>query len=749
MDIFYKRPLSLILCILLGGFCLFSLLPKNFILLGFLLLLLFILLIAPRAGGRWVCLFAISALLISLLSAALYPTYFRLNERFSGTVKVEAVVTEVYSSSYNEAILDIRTKRIDGSACGAHKLKMYLTPSEAQGLSEGAIIRFDGKFLPFENSGSFDAERYYASRGFSSQVSPSSKIEIIGHRNYIDFDHLRELIARKTIMQSGEESASLFIALFTGERDLLSENLRLDFTRLGINHVLALSGMHLAILSALLEKLLCRISLGKKPRLIIIAAIVLFYMAMTGFSASVTRAGIMLVLTSITYHLSSPRDSFTSLCIAVFLIVLAEPYSITDLGLWLSALATLGVIAAAELGRRKYKRWCYRPEPREKRILRRILTAVLVTLFAINATLLLSVSSFSGISPLSVVTTPVFSFLAEIYIYLGLAALVTGSLIPIGILLQPMYAITAGLASFISEWEGAYFSSSFTAVKIIIVISTIAFFSFLVLKFRQKILCVAVVISILISVFAVAGTLTLSERSREILTYRIDERSECILMRAEETLAILDLSCGTASSEYTLRSALEDAYTVEAEYLVFAYYTANLPEKAEAAAGAFLTHRIYLSRPRNEKERRLADAVEAVLENSHTELCYYTDSIEIKLGDFTLTRLYASEYGDGAPRSAMTVERDGETLLYLSSGIMEDKTGADVALDATKFCEHLIFGMGGKSYKTDYIFSAMHDGIKTLILAGQRLRLTQDALAYYENDGRKFYLRPDRVDFLP
>ena len=97
----------------------------------------------------------------------------------------------------------------------------------------------------------------------------------------------------------------------------------------------------------------------------------------------------------------------------------------------------------------------------------------------------------------------------------------------------------------------------------------------------------------------------------------------------------------------------------------------------------------------------------------------------------------------------MTVERDGETLLYLSSGIMEDKTGAEVALDATKFCEHLIFGAGGKSYKTDYIFSAMHDGIKTLILAGQRLRLTQDALAYYENDGRKFYLRPDRVDFLP
>ena len=310
------------------------------------------------------CLAAILALLISLLSATLDPIYFRVHERYDGSVKIEAVVTDIDSSRAYETTLDLKTKRIDEVSFGSYKLKMSLSPYEAKGLSAGSVICFEGELLPFESSGSFHAEAYYASRGFSARVSHVGEIEIVERRAVLDFGYLRELIARKTVMQSGEEAASLFIALFTGERDMLSENLRLDFTRLGINHVLALSGMHLAILSALFDKLLRLLLLGKKPRVLLLGAIVFFYMAMTGFSASVTRAGVMHIITSLTFLLASPRDSFTSLCFAVFLIVLVEPYAIRDIGLWLSALATLGVIEAAELCRRKYKRWCYRPEPR-------------------------------------------------------------------------------------------------------------------------------------------------------------------------------------------------------------------------------------------------------------------------------------------------------------------------------------------------------------------------------------------------
>lgn len=749
MDIFYKRPLSLILCILLGGFCLFSFLDNDLLPLAFVLLLLICLLLSPKAGGRTVCLLAAFALCISLLAATIYPIYFRVHERYRGTVKIEAIVTNLDNSRPYETVLDIKTERIEGDRVGAHRLKMSLAPDEAVGILLGSVIVFDGELAAFESSDDFDAESYYSSRGFSSMAIVGGDIEITGREKIPDFGRLRDLISRKTVLQSGKEAASLFSALFTGERDHLSEDLRLDFTRIGINHVLALSGMHLAILAALLDKLLRVMGLGKKPRLLLLSAAVVFYMAMTGFSSSVTRAGIMLIITSLSFLFSSSRDSFTSLCVAVFLILLVEPYAYSDISLWLSALATLGVMEAANLGKRKTKRWCYTPEPRGKGILRKLLTGAGITLFAMSATLAISAFTFSGISPLSIITTPIFSFLAEVYIYAGLAALALGSFIPIGMILPPIYRIIAESASSISEWDIAYFSSDFIAVKIMAVISAMVFFTFIVIKVRQKIVGAVIAVSFLVVTLIVSGSLTMTERGKDGLLYHADDGCECILMRGDGELALLDLSSGIARSKYTLQDALGEVNAVEVDHLVFAYYTTNLPEKAEAAASAVLTSKIYIPFPKNDGERAIADEVAVLLEESHSTLCYYTEDVGISLGEFTLTRLYASEYGDGAPRGVTSIERDGEKLVYLSSGIFEDNAGSSVAENAIATCEHLILGSGGKSYKSSYVFSSKLDDLKTLILSGKRMTLTQEALIHYDENGADFYLRPESVEILP
>ena len=749
MDIFYKRPLSLILCILLGGFCLFSLSSGTFAVVGFLILLALSLILSKRTGGRLTSLFAVSALLLSLIAALLYPVYFRVHERFAGRVEVVAVVTDITETEYNGRSLDLKTVRIAGRRAGTHRLKMNLTESEAADFSIGSVIAFEGELLAFESTDGFDAEAYYATRGFAARAIADGDIETVGHKNLPDFGFLREAIERKAVYQSGKEAASLFCALFTGERDHLSEKLRLDFTRIGINHVLALSGMHLAILSALLEKLLRVLGLGKKPRALLLVLAVLFYMAMTGFSASVTRAGIMLIIVSVTFLCSSTRDSFTSLCVAVFLIVLAEPYAVSDLSLWLSALATLGVIAAASLGRRRQRRWCYRPEPRGKRRIRIILTSAAITVFAISATLAITALTFPGISTLSIITTPIFSFLAEVYIYAGLAALAIGQLLPIGRLLPPIYAITSGIADLFSDWKWAYFSTDFTAVKVLVIISSMVFFSFIVFKFKQKILCALAILSMLIATLTTAGVLTTAEHWRDRLLYYSSDGCECILMQSCGELAILDLSSGRAPSRYTVLAAIKQLNAMEVDHLVFAYYTTNLPEKAADTATVALTHRVYLPRPKNDAEREIADEVTRALADSHAEICYYTEDIGLTLGDFTLTRLYSSEYGDGAPRGAAAIERNGESLIYLSSGILEDSAGATVAQEAISSCSHLILGSGGKSYKKSYTFASKLAGIKTLILSGKRLRFSQEAFAFYEENGTSFLLHPESAEILP
>ena len=123
------------------------------------------------------------------------------------------------------------------------------------------------------------------------------------------FDNLRERLSRCVTLFSDSESGALVSALLLGERDLLPDKLRLDFKRIGISHILALSGLHLAILSLGVGKLLSLLKVKKKARLVIIILFILIYMALTGFSVSVCRAGIMIIVSTCFFNSSRPTSA--------------------------------------------------------------------------------------------------------------------------------------------------------------------------------------------------------------------------------------------------------------------------------------------------------------------------------------------------------------------------------------------------------------------------------------------------------
>ena len=64
--------------------------------------------------------------------------------------------------------------------------------------------------------------------------------------------------------------------------------------------------------------------------------------------SSVVRASFLLIINATLFLIAKTKDSFTSLCIAVLILVLIEPYAVFDLSLWLSAFATLGIVSFSE-----------------------------------------------------------------------------------------------------------------------------------------------------------------------------------------------------------------------------------------------------------------------------------------------------------------------------------------------------------------------------------------------------------------
>lgn len=176
-------------------------------------------------------------------------------------------------------------------------------------------------------------------------------------------------------------SAGLMKALLFADKSDLSPTLRSQFADLGVSHLLAVSGMHLSILIGFLSVIADRLSLGKRAASLLLTAVTLGYIALTGFSPSMLRAGGMVLLLYLSRLVRRRRDSLTSLFAALFLILLISPESALDPALLLSFSSCLGILLLAQPILRIYAR--RRKKSRFR--LWRALSSFVVTSFVITA----------------------------------------------------------------------------------------------------------------------------------------------------------------------------------------------------------------------------------------------------------------------------------------------------------------------------------------------------------------------------
>ena len=155
MNLFDKRPLCLILCIMLGGFIFFTESSESVKIVLFALALIFLVVsiyfLISKITKTKLYVISASALLLSYLLSFLYFTlYFNAYDRFDDEVTITGTVTDL-DYKYNGYSVEIECDRIDDTSY-SKKISAFISYDDASNLKKNDVISMNGILCDFDSA---------------------------------------------------------------------------------------------------------------------------------------------------------------------------------------------------------------------------------------------------------------------------------------------------------------------------------------------------------------------------------------------------------------------------------------------------------------------------------------------------------------------------------------------------------------------------------------------------------------------
>ena len=176
---------------------------------------------------------------------------------------------------------------------------------------------------------------YYAAYVDENKIAYGAPVEDLKSKSLKVREKI-EIFIEKTSLNG--DTKNFLISLLLGDRQAMSRESRESFSEAGISHILAVSGMHIGIISSIILMLLYPLSLfiNHKWRFIIAIPLIWLYVWLTGLAPSTVRAAIMISLYFIAIVIERKHNSIEALGWAPIFILIFNPYSLFDIGFQLS-----------------------------------------------------------------------------------------------------------------------------------------------------------------------------------------------------------------------------------------------------------------------------------------------------------------------------------------------------------------------------------------------------------------------------
>lgn len=237
------------------------------------------------------------------------------------------------------------------------KILLYLRrSSDSSNLQYGDRIIASDSIQPIKNNfaqGNFDYETYCRRKGIIGQLflrpNQFEKLESNPSRFFSFIYTLRDNVIRilRQNIPGSDNVKGIAEALLIGYKTHLDKGLSQAYANTGTVHIIAISGMHLALIYAGLVWLCDRVRIIKKrkvARVLIILGSLWLFSLLTGASASVLRSAVMFTCVVIGQNFVRKSGVVNSIVSSGFILLAYDPFLLWDAGFQLSYAALIGIV---------------------------------------------------------------------------------------------------------------------------------------------------------------------------------------------------------------------------------------------------------------------------------------------------------------------------------------------------------------------------------------------------------------------
>jgi competence protein ComEC len=272
-------------------------------------------------------------------------------------VRIDEPLVEKSKSYKAEGSVEAIIKGDTIIKCQGKLLLYFSIDSSLPQLHYGDKILVNKELQPIKNSGNpgaFNYQRYAAFQQIFHNVFLKDKDYVL--LNDKNNNLFRQFIfsARQAVLDilqknitNGKDELGIAEALLIGYTNDLDKDLVQAYSNTGVVHIIAISGMHLALIYVMLVWIFSRIPFVKRSKvlqLILVLSCLWLFSLLTGGSASVLRSAVMFSFIKTGQTFSKRSSVYNSLAASAFVMLCYDPYYLWNVGFQLSYLAVIGIL---------------------------------------------------------------------------------------------------------------------------------------------------------------------------------------------------------------------------------------------------------------------------------------------------------------------------------------------------------------------------------------------------------------------